>query len=133
MIVQQGITFFVNMLDNIMIGALGTLPMSAVSIVNQLIFVFNLTLFGGLSGVSIFGAQFWGVKDYDGMRKTLRIKLLFGVAVVAGTCLLLLSKGEFLIGLWLTVISTHRPRLQRSYARVWITLRIIVFQLQHSC
>lgn len=129
MIVQQGITFFVNLLDNIMIGALGTLPMSAVSIVNQLIFVFNLTLFGGLSGVSIFGAQFWGVKDYDGMRKTLRIKLMFGVAATAGTCLLLLTKGEFLIGLWLTGDINTPAQIAEVLREGMDYLRIIVFQL----
>jgi putative MATE family efflux protein len=129
MIVQQGITFFVNLLDNIMIGALGTLPMSAVSIVNQLLFVYNLTLFGGLSGVSIFGAQFWGVKDYDGMRKTLRIKLMFGVAVAAATCLLLLTKGEFLIGLWLTGDINTPAQVAEVLREGMDYLRIIVLQL----
>ena len=37
--VQNGITNFVGLLDNIMVGRLGTEPMSGVSIVNQLIFV----------------------------------------------------------------------------------------------
>lgn len=49
-IVQNGITNFVNLLDNIMVGRLGTEQMSGVSIVNQLIFVYNLCVFGGLSG-----------------------------------------------------------------------------------
>ena len=56
MIVQQGITQFVNLLDNVMVGRLGTAPMSGVAIVNQIVFIFNLTIFGGLSGASIFGA-----------------------------------------------------------------------------
>ena len=43
MIVQQGITNFVNLLDNIMVGRLGTEPMSGVAITNQIIFIFNLT------------------------------------------------------------------------------------------
>lgn len=59
-IVQQGITQFVNLLDNVMVGRLGTAPMSGVAIVNQIVFIFNLTIFGGLSGASIFGAQFYG-------------------------------------------------------------------------
>ncbi len=128
-IVQQGITNFVNLLDNIMIGALGTLPMSAVSIVNQLIFVFNLTLFGGLSGVSIFGAQFWGVKDYDGMRRTLRIKLMFGVTVTAAICLLLLTKGELLIGLWLGGAANTPAEVAAVLGAGMEYLRIIVFGL----
>jgi Na+-driven multidrug efflux pump len=39
---QNAITNFVNLLDNIMVGKVGTEQMSAVSIVNQLIFIFNL-------------------------------------------------------------------------------------------
>ena len=41
-IIQNGITNFVNLLDNVMVGQVGTLPMSGVSIVNSLLFVFNL-------------------------------------------------------------------------------------------
>ena len=56
-IIQQGITNFVSLLDNVMVGRLGTESMSGVAIVNQLLFVFNITVFGGLSGASIYGAQ----------------------------------------------------------------------------
>lgn len=48
--IQNGITNFVALLDNIMIGAVGTDQMSGVSIINQLIFVFNLCIFGAISG-----------------------------------------------------------------------------------
>ncbi len=37
--IQNGLTNFVNLLDNIMVGRLGTEEMSGVSIVNQIIFV----------------------------------------------------------------------------------------------
>ena len=79
LIIQQGITNFVSLLDNVMVGGLGTLSMSAVSIVNQLIFVYNLAIFGGLSGASIFSTQFYGTGDWRGMRNTFRFKLLFSV------------------------------------------------------
>ena len=62
-IIQNGITNFVSLLDNIMVGQVGTLPMSGVSIVNQLIFVFNLCIFGASSGAGIFTAQFHGRGD----------------------------------------------------------------------
>ena len=39
--IQNGITNFVSLLDNIMIGRIGTEQMSGASIVNQLIFVFS--------------------------------------------------------------------------------------------
>ena len=49
-IIQNGITNFVNLLDNIMVGQVGTIPMSGVSIVNGVLFVFNLCIFGASSG-----------------------------------------------------------------------------------
>ena len=48
--IQNGLTNFVNLLDNIMVGRLGTEEMSGVSIVNQIIFVYNLCIFGGTAG-----------------------------------------------------------------------------------
>ena len=49
--IQNGLTNFVNLLDNIMVGRLGTEEMSGVSIVNQIIFVYNLCIFGGTACV----------------------------------------------------------------------------------
>ena len=66
--IQNGITNFVNMLDNIMVGQLGTDPISGVAIINQLMFVFNLCLFGALSGIGIFTAQYYGKGDHKGVR-----------------------------------------------------------------
>ena len=89
LVVQQGITSAVNLLDNLMVGSLGEESLSAVSVVNQILMVFNLTIFGGLSGVSIFGAQFAGKGDLDGMRQSFRAKMYFGIiAVVIGIALL---------------------------------------------
>ena len=64
--IQNGITNFVSMLDNIMVGQVGTEEMTGVAIVNQLIFVFNLCIFGGLSGAGIFTAQFYGQGNRKG-------------------------------------------------------------------
>lgn len=75
-IIQNGITNFVSLLDNIMVGSIGTLPMSGVSIVNRLLFVFNLCIFGGTAGAGIFTAQFHGSEDHKGVRHTFRFKLL---------------------------------------------------------
>ena len=66
MIAQNAITSFVNFLDNIMVGMIGTEQMSGVAIVNQLVFVFNICIFGGVSGAGIFGTQFFGKGDYEG-------------------------------------------------------------------
>ena len=74
-LIQNLITNFVNMLDNIMVGQVGTLPMSGVSIVNQLIFIFNLCVFGAVSGAGLFTAQYVGKGDQDGIRYTFRFKI----------------------------------------------------------
>ena len=55
-LIQQLITNFVSLLDNLMVGQVGTEPMSGVAIVNQLLFVFHLCLFGGHAGAGIFTA-----------------------------------------------------------------------------
>lgn len=74
--IQNLITNFVALIDNIMVGQIGTEQMSGVAIVNQLLFVFNLTLFGAVSGAGIFSTQFFGSKDYKGVRDTMRFKIL---------------------------------------------------------
>lgn len=74
--VQNGITNFVALLDNIMVGRVGTDQMSGVAISNQLLFVFNLCIFGAVSGASIFGAQFFGNRNFEGMRHTFRFRLV---------------------------------------------------------
>lgn len=99
--IQNGITNFVNLLDNIMVGRIGTEQMSGVAIANQLMFVFNLSVFGAISGAGIFTAQFYGKGDKDGIRYTMRFKLLVSLALLAVAAALFLGLGEPLIGLYL--------------------------------
>ena len=102
MIIQQGITSFVSLLDNIMVGRLGTEAMSGVAIVNQLQFIFNLTIFGGLAGASIFGAQFFGKGDHEGVRAAFRFKMIFSTVISLLSIAALAMFGEQLISLFLT-------------------------------
>ena len=78
-IIQTGITNFVSLLDNIMVGRLGTEQMSGVSIVNQFIFIFNLLIFGAISGAGIFAVQYHGNGNTEGVRHTFRFKVLINV------------------------------------------------------
>ena len=96
MMIQNGITNFVNLLDNIMVGQLGTEQMSGVAIVNQLTFVFSLCLFGAMSGVGIFGAQYYGRRDWEGMRNTFRIKFIVCVTISILSIGIFLTAGETL-------------------------------------
>ncbi|MBQ5951220.1 MAG: MATE family efflux transporter [Lachnospiraceae bacterium] len=81
--IQSGITNFVGMLDNVMVGQIGTDQMSGVSIVNQLLFVYNLCCFGGFAGAGIFTAQFFGRGDDEGVRHTFRFKLYLALGIFA--------------------------------------------------
>ena len=99
--IQNGITNFVSLLDNIMIGRIGTEPMSGAAIVNQLIFVYNLCIFGGVSGAGIFTAQYFGKGDQEGVRNTMRYKLWMVIIITAATIVLLLTQGDALIHMYL--------------------------------
>ena len=101
-IVQNGITNFVSLLDNIMVGQVGTVPMSGVSIVNGLLFVFNLCVFGACSGAGIFTAQFHGSRDDEGIRQTFRFKFLICIVLSLAGCTLFSLGDSRLIGLYLT-------------------------------
>ncbi len=95
--IQNGITNFVSLLDNIMVGQVGTEQMSGVAICNQLIFVFNICVFGAVAGAGILGAQFFGSGNHEGMRFTFRFKFICGFALSALFTLVFLFAGDFLI------------------------------------
>ena len=99
--IQNGITNFVSLLDNIMIGQVGTEQMSGVAIVNQLIFVYNLCIFGGVSGAGIFTAQYFGQGNHEGVRQTMRFKLWMAAIITALTSVLFLCFGGTLINAYL--------------------------------
>ena len=102
MILQNAITNLVSFLDNIMVGQLGTEQMSGVAIVNQLIFVYNLAIFGAASAASIFGAQYYGKGDHKGHMYSFRFKLYATLLVTVTTMILFKAKGADLISLYLT-------------------------------
>ncbi len=101
-IIQNAITNFVSLLDNIMVGQVGTLQMSGVAIANQLFFVFYLCVFGGISGAGIFTAQFYGAGDNDGVRNTFRFKIVTVLALLAVALVVFLGWGEELVSMYLT-------------------------------
>ena len=101
-IIQNGVTQFVNLLDNIMIGQLGTLEMSGVSIANSLLAVFNVVIFGTMSGPGIFTAQFYGKKDNKGIQDTFHYKCIIGLIMLLISLLLFKGLGKTLISFYIT-------------------------------
>ena len=123
--IQNGITNFVSLLDNIMIGQIGTEQMSGVAIVNQLFFVYNLCLFGGVSGAGIFTAQYFGQKNEEGIRQTVRFKIWMVIVITALTVALFLTSGSRLIELYLQGEGTAESAASTLYygeQYLWIML-----------
>ena len=96
-IIQNAISSFVNLLDNIMVGQVGTEQMSGVAIANQLMFVFNLCVFGGISGAGIFAAQFYGADDLEGVRSCFRYKIIMCALLLSAAMAVFLLGGRGLI------------------------------------
>lgn len=140
MMIQQGITQFVNLLDNVMVGRLGTAPMSGVAIVNQIVFIFNLTIFGGLAGASIFGAQFYGKGDHKGLRDTFRFRVIFSAATLIIGIAVFLLFGEQLFSLYLNEEASSAADIAatleaaNSYMKImlWGLLPFVVVQCYSS-
>lgn len=124
--VQNGVTNLVNVLDNIMVGSLGTEQMSGVSIVNQFIFIFNLLVFGAVSAAGIFTAQYFGVGNKEGVRDTFRFKFLINLLIgVLGIGTLWLF-GDALIGIFLHEGSAEGDlALTLAYGKEYLLLMLI--------
>lgn len=128
MIIQNLITNFVSLLDNIMVGQVGTMQMSGVSIVNQFLFIFNITVFGAVSGAGIFGTQFFGKGDHEGHKHTMRFRLVMVSILIIVFMVVLRTFDEALIGLFLSKNDSREViKATLSYGRDY--LRIIIFSL----
>lgn len=137
--IQSGVTNFVSMLDNIMVGRVGTLQMTGVSIVNQLLFVFNLCIFGAMSGAGIFTAQFYGKKDNDGVKTSFQFKLIASVLLTVIGITVFLTLGDSLISAYIQKDSSPEDILavtahSKSYLKIMLiqTLPFAVSQAYSS-
>lgn len=101
MMIQNGITNAVGLVDNIMVGSLGTESMTAVSIAGQLFFVFSLAVFGGLSGPGIYSTQYFGQGNGEGVRNVFRLKWWIGLFCLAVGMAVFLLWGNQLLSLYL--------------------------------
>lgn len=123
-VVQQLITNFVSMLDNIMVGQVGTYPMSGVAIANQLIFVFTLCIFGAISGAGIFGAQFYGDENHEGVRQAFRYKLWVSVIITLGAIAIFLLWDTPLISSYLNGTAEENA-LTLGFAKDYLAVMLI--------
>lgn len=125
MMIQNGITNMVMLVDNVMVGSLGTEAMTGVSIVGQLFFVFNLAVFGGISGPGIYSAQYYGQGNVEGFRNTVRMKMWICAFCSLVGFLLFTLAGDHLIGLYLhgegEVVN---PSLTMQFAKEYLAVML---------
>ncbi|MBQ9642708.1 MAG: MATE family efflux transporter [Lachnospiraceae bacterium] len=126
MVIQNTLSNVVGLLDNVMVGRLGTLPMSAVAIVNQLMFVFYLCIFGALSGAGIFSTQYFGKGDLEGVRHTIRFKLIVAGLICTGALLVFLTLGPQLIGSYIAADTAAADRATTmELARTYLAIMLV--------
>ena len=125
MMIQNGITNFVNLLDNIMVGQLGTESMSGVAIANQLIFVFNLCVFGGISGAGIFCAQFFCSGNSEGVRQTFRFKLILCALLCVAFISIFMLFDDQLLSLYLHESDSGDLAMTLSEGKTYLMIMLV--------
>ena len=125
-VIQQGITNFVSLLDNIMVGQVGTEQMSGVAITNQLLFIFQLCIFGSLSGAGIFCAQYFGKGDQEKIQSVFRYKVISTALITALAMTVLWIFQEPLIRLFLTDTGTGGDlEATLAYGKTYLRIMLV--------
>lgn len=126
MMIQTGIANAVSLVDNLMVGSLGTESMTGVSVVGQLMFVFSLAIFGMLSGPGIYGAQFFGQGNKEGFRNIFRMKLWGVIIILVIGLSLFVAFGSFFIELYLQGNESGIDvSLTKGYAKQYLNIMLV--------
>ena len=126
MIVQNTLSNIVGLLDNVMVGQVGTIPMSAVAIVNQILFIFYLCIWGSLAGAGIFSTQFFGKGDMDGVRYSIRYKLLTAAVICTVAVIFLFNTSNYLVSLYIAEGTEAAVRTQTlSFGVSYLNIMLI--------
>lgn len=125
MMIQNGITNAVSLVDNVMVGRIGSEAFTGVSIIGQLIFVFNLAIFGALSGPGIYGAQFYGQGSKEKFQCSVRMKAWISVVCLVLGMIIFSLLQDMLIGLYLQGESTDIDKEQTIiYAKEYLSVML---------
>lgn len=122
-IIQNTVSNVVNFLDNVMVGQVGTLQMSAVAIINQLLFVFNLCIFGGLAGAGIFSTQYVGAGDTEGVQNCFRIKIWLSLIMTGLAALIFILFPNPLINIYLKESADSATEVM-SYSKDYLSVMV---------
>ena len=124
--IQNGFTNIVNMVDNVMVGRVGTDAMNGVSIVNQLMLIYNLSVFGALSGAGIFVSQFFGKGDSEGVKNVFRIKIVISMfIIIIGSAILWIFREPLIMNFINEGGNVGDPAKTLGFADVYIKIMLI--------
>lgn len=96
---QGLITTGVNMMDTVMVGAVGETQLSAVSLANQFITIFHIFCMGIGMGASVLVSRYYGMKDDSSLKKTITImlRLVLIMATIFSVATILIPRPIMLI------------------------------------
>ncbi len=123
---QQLLMSLVSISDAVMLGWLSQDALSAVSLAGQVQFVYSLFLFALMSGVSIFAAQYWGIRRPDVIEQFLGIGLRWGILVSVPFTLGAMICPEWLMRCFASdpVLITYGAEYLRAVALSYLLLSI---------
>ena len=78
---QNLITYAVNLADNVMIGGYSQNVLSGVAMVNQIQFLLQMVVMGIGNGIVVLGAQYWGKRQVEPIRRVTSIGMLLALTV----------------------------------------------------
>lgn len=130
-ILQSVVTALMHIVDNLMIGQLGQIELAAVTQANRITFLFQLTMFGTVGGVSVFVAQYWGNKNLTGIHRAMSMGLRAALIVASLFAIPALVIPQKLLGLLLT--NQQAIELGAQYLRIAaFTYYLTALSLVHS-
>ncbi|MBC3798554.1 MATE family efflux transporter [Acetobacterium tundrae] len=99
---QSLITIGVNMTDTLMVGSLGEMQLSAASLANQFIMIFQICCMGIGMGASVLTSRFWGMRDLNSLRKTVTVMLRICLMLSLVFSLATFFAPEMIMGIYTT-------------------------------
>lgn len=97
---QQFISAFAQVIDNLMIGSLGADAIAAVGASNSIFTVVMVIGYGVSEGATVFGSQQFGAKQYNQMTKTFILSLVFALFFGFLSFMVIRANGSFFLQLY---------------------------------
>lgn len=91
---QNFLVFLTQMLDTVMLGELGDIPLTASSLGTQIFNVYSLFIFGLAGGSAVLTAQYWGKGELEPIKMVMAIviRLVTYVGIILSTVVLLFPR-----------------------------------------